>query len=211
MKKNIKLKLWSFFWIFVVVFLFVALSYFVQTRLDFFEGLIVAGWVGMVIHVLLNVLAVVFAPITVLPLISLAVGLWGVGMAVFLTVLGWTLGSFIAFGLSRKFGVPIIRRFISLDELYTLEDKMKVGNTFWSVLLLRLIVPVDILSYALGLFSHISFWSYALATVIGILPFAFGFAYLGGVPYIYQAVLGLGFLIIVLVVLIFREVWGKKK
>lgn len=157
MKKNIKLKLWSFFWIFVVVFLFVALSYFVQTRLDFFEGLIVAGWVGMVIHVLLNVLAVVFAPITVLPLISLAVGLWGVGMAVFLTVLGWTLGSFIAFGLSRKFGVPIIRRFISLDELYTLEDKMKVGNTFWSVLLLRLIVPVDILSYALGLFSRISF------------------------------------------------------
>lgn len=206
MSKNIKLKLWSFFGVAVVVFLFVLFSYFIQTKLSFFEGLIVDGWFGMVIYVLLKIVATVFAPITVLPMIVLAVGLWGVFIAAVLSVVGWTIGGVIAFGLARRFGVPIIKRFISLDEIYKLEDKMKIGNTFWSVLFLRMIVPVDVLSYALGLFSKIGFGSYALATFIGVIPFAFAFAYLGEVPYIYQMILGLVFLIGVLVWLIFREV-----
>jgi uncharacterized membrane protein YdjX (TVP38/TMEM64 family) len=50
---------------------------------------------------------------------------------------------------------------------------------FWTVVMLRLLMPVDILSYALGLFSAISFQRYMLATVIGITPFAFIFAYTG--------------------------------
>ena len=67
-------------------------------------------------------------------------------------------------------------------------------------------MPVDVLSYALGLFSQIGFWSYFLATVIGVSPLAFGFAYLGEVSYIYQVVFGLVFLIGVLGYLIFREI-----
>ncbi len=209
MRKNVKLKLWSFFGVFIIVFLFVLLSYFIQTKMDFFEGLIVEGWIGMVIYVLLKIVATVLAPITVLPLIVLAVGLWGVLVAALLSILGWTLGGIAAFWLARRFGVPVIRRLVPLDEIYRLEDKMKVGNSFWSVLLLRMIVPVDVLSYALGLFSRVGFWSYSLATLIGVIPFAFIFAYLGEVPYVYQIILGLVFLIGFLAVLIFREVFGK--
>jgi uncharacterized membrane protein YdjX (TVP38/TMEM64 family) len=206
MKKDFKLKLWSFFWVFVVVFLFVLLSYFVQTNLGFFEGLIVSGWMGMVSYVLLKIVATVVAPITVLPLIVLAVGLWGVLVAAILTILGWTLGGVIAFGLARKFGVPIVHRLVPLDEIYEFEDNVKIGNTFWSVVFLRMIVPVDVLSYALGLFSRIGFWKYALATFIGVIPFAFAFSYLGEVPYVYQVILGLVFLIGFLGYLIFREI-----
>jgi len=209
MKKSFKLKLLGFFWVFLIVFLFVLLSYFVQTNLDFFKGLIVNGITGMVIYVLLHVLATVVAPITVLPLIVIVVGLWGVWVAAFLTVLGWSIGAFIAFWLSRRFGVPIVKRFISLEDIYKFEEKVSIGNNFWSVLFLRMIVPVDVLSYALGLFSKIGFWSYALATVIGVMPFAFAFAYLGEVPYVYQIILGLGFLIVVLGFLIFREIVSR--
>lgn len=209
MRKNVKLKLWSFFWVAVVVVLFVLLSYFVQTKMDFFEGLMIEGWFGMVVYVLLKIVATVFAPVTVLPLIVLAVGMWGVWTAAVLTVVGWTIGGVIAFGLARRFGVPIVKRFVSLDELYEFEDKVKIGNGFWSVLFLRMIVPVDVLSYALGLFSRIGFWTYAFATFIGVIPFAFAFSYLGEVPYVYQVVLGLVFLIGVLAVLIWREVGNK--
>lgn len=209
MRKNVKLKLWSFFWVFVVVFLFVLLSYFIQTKMDFFEGLIVEGWLGMVVYVLLKIVATVVAPITVLPLIVLAVGLWGVLVAALLSILGWTLGGVIAFWLARKFGVPIVEKLVPLGEIYRLEDKVKIGNTFWSVLFLRMIVPVDVLSYALGLFSRIGFWSYALATFIGVIPFAFVFAYLGEVPYVYQIILGLVFLIGLLAVLVFRELKAR--
>ena len=209
MRNGNKLKLWSFFWVVVVVVCFVLFSYFIQTKLDFFEGLIVAGWFGMVIYVLLKVIATVFAPITVLPLIVVAVGLWGVYVAAFLTVLGWTIGGIIAFVLARKFGVPIVEKVIPLDEIYKFEDKFGIGNNFWSVLFLRMVVPVDILSYGLGLFSKINFWKYTLATFIGVIPFAFAFAYLGEVSYAYQVVLGLGFLIGVLILLIFREVRSR--
>ena len=205
MRKDIKLKLAGFFSLFIVVFLFILFSYLVQTNLSFFEGFVVGGWLGMMVYVLLKIIATVFAPISVLPLIAVAVGLWGFWAAVFLTILGWVIGGIIAFGLARKFGVPIVRSFISLEDIYKLEDRVKIGNTFWSVVFLRMIMPVDVLSYALGLFSRIGFWNYALATIIGVVPFAFVFAYLGEVPYIYQIILGFVFLIGVLGYLIFLE------
>ncbi len=196
---------------FVLIAVFILISYFVQVNFEFFEGLIITGLLGEIIYVLLNIVATVFAPITVLPLIVLAVGLWGVWIASILTILGWTLGGIIAFGLARKFGVPIILKFISLDDIYRLEERIMIGNTFWSVVFLRMVVPVDVLSYALGLFSKIGFWTYALATLIGVIPFAFLFAYLGEVSYIYQISLGLIFLIGILIVLIYREVLEKNK
>ena len=206
MRKNVRLKLWGLLWVFIFIFIFILLSYFVQTNFEFFEGLIIEGWIGMLSYVMLKIVATVVAPITVLPLIVLAAGLWGVWVAAFLTVLGWTIGSVIDFGLARKFGVPIIHRFIPLEEIYKFEDKVKVGNTFWSVVLLRMIIPVDILSYALGLFSRINFWKYVLATFIGVIPFAFAFAYLGGMSYVYQIIFGLIFLIGILGYMIFREI-----
>ncbi len=210
MNRNLKLKLWGFFWVAVVLFLFVLFSYFIQERLEFFEGFVMDGVFGMGSYVLLNILAVVLAPITVLPLIVLAVGLWGVFGAVFLTVVGWSIGSFVAFGLARKFGVPIVSKLVSLEEVYSFEKRVKMGNGFWSVLFLRMIIPVDVLSYALGLFSRVEFLPYAFATVLGIIPFCFVFAYLGEVPYVYQIVFGLIFLVGVLAWLILNEVSGKK-
>jgi uncharacterized membrane protein YdjX (TVP38/TMEM64 family) len=205
MKKNVKLKLWSFFGVFLASALFISFSYFIQTRLEIFDSAIMGGGFGMVVYFLLNVLAVVLAPITVLPLIVLAVGFWGIWIAVILTVFAWTLGSVIAFLLARRFGVPIVRRFVSLENIYKFEERVKIGSGFWNVVFLRMILPVDVLSYALGLFSRIGFWTYALATFIGVIPFAFVFAYLGEVPYFYQVIAGLVFLIVFLGYLIFRE------
>ena len=210
MKKSVKLKLWSFFGVFVIVFLFVLFSYFIQTELEFFEKLMVNGVLGMMIYVLLKIIATVFAPVTVLPFIVVAVGLWGFWVAVFLTVVGWTIGSVIAFVLARRFGVPIIKKFIPLDDIYKFEERINVGNSFWSVILLRVIIPPDILSYSLGLFSKIDFWKYTLATFIGVIPGAVAFAYLGEVHYVYQIALGLVFLIGFSGYLIFKEVFQKK-
>ena len=211
MKNNSKLKLWAFFWAVLVVFLFVMFSYFVQTNLGFFEGLMVDGILGMMIYVLLKIIATVFAPVTALPFIVLAVGLWGFEVAVFLTALGWTLGGMIDFLLARKFGVSIIKKLVPLEDVYKFEERVNVGNSFWSVVFLRMIVPVDVLSYGLGLFSRIDFWKYSLATFIGVIPFAFTFAYLGKMPYFYLLILGLGFLIGILSLLIFKELRAKRK
>jgi len=80
---------------------------------------------------------------------------------------------------------------------------------------MRIVFPVDILSYALGLFSRMRTKSYMLATIIGITPFAFAWTYLGEIPYQYQAVI----LIIATLILIigyfikqkFKEIKGRKE
>lgn len=206
-----KIKFGGFFGLLVIVLLFVLFSFLVQTNLEFFEKLIIDDFLGMGVYILLTIAGVVLAPIVVLPLIVVATSLWGWVVAGIITIFGWTVGAVIAFIIARKFGVSLIERFVSLEGVYKLQEKTQVGNNFWSVLVLRMMVPVDILSYALGLFSKIGLLPYAIATIIGISPFAFVFAYLGEVPFVYQIVLGLVFLIVFLSLLIFREIFMKSK
>ena len=92
----------------------------------------------------------------------------------------------IAFCLARKYGIPLIEKFVSMEKITQIENKVPEKNVFWSIVFLRMVLPVDVLSYALGLFSKISKKKYVLATLIGISPFAFAFAYLGRLPIYYQ-------------------------
>jgi uncharacterized membrane protein YdjX (TVP38/TMEM64 family) len=58
-----------------------------------------------------------------------------------------------------------------------------------SIIFLRMIGPIDILSYALGLFSKIKTRDYMVATVIGLTPMAFALAYVGSVSFYQQVII----------------------
>ena len=75
---------------------------------------------------------------------------------------------------------------------------------------MRIIIPVDVLSYALGIFSKIKTRTYLFATIIGIIPVVFLLAYLGTVPFEYQIVALLTTMIIIITGLIVREKRRKK-
>jgi len=192
--------------ILVIAVLFILASYLVQTNMEFFEELIGDSIWGMLIYVLLAISAIVIAPIATLPLMPVASNLWGIPTTVFLAVTGWSIGSFIAFVLARKYGVDIVKRFISLENINKIERKIPEKHVFFSVVFLRMVIPPDILSYALGLFSKIKLRTYTIATVIGLIPFAFVFAYLGTVPFYYQIT---ALLVAILVLLI--GYWIKKR
>lgn len=206
MRKNVGLKLWGLFGVFVLISIFILLSYLVQTNFEFFESLILGNLWGLTTYMLLNVIGIVVAPVTVIPLIVIVTGIWGPVVAAIATWVAWVFGSVVAFLIARKLGVPIVRRFISLDELYKLEDRFSVLGSFWGVVFLRMIIPIEILSYGLGLFSRIGFWKYTSASALGLLPVSFAFGYLGMIPFIYQVILGLCVLIGILIVMIFAEV-----
>ena len=155
----------------------------------------------MLIYGFLHILAIVIAPITVFPLIAVATGLWGWVVTFFLTLVAWEIGAIIAFIIARKWGVPLVRKLVPLKEIYKVEEKVsRYGNGFWEILFLRMIIPIDGLSYAIGLFSKVRFLPYFIATLFGIMPFLFLFAYFGAVDFIYQ-------IIAVLVVLILFLLW----
>jgi len=199
----------SVFGIVLIVIFFIVSSYFVQKYLVEISSMIGKSFFGMLIYVGVVIIAIVIAPVSMVPLIPLASGVWGWFFSAILNIVGWTIGAVIAFYLARKYGVPLVEKFIPLERIHAAEKLVPKGNVFWSVVFLRMSVPVDILSYALGLFSKISLRRYVLATVIGVTPFAFVFAYMGTVSFYYQvSALLIALLIFAFGVLVFLR---KKK
>lgn len=180
----------------IIVFLFILFSYLVHTNLE-----TISSWFdtpfGMIAYISILIISIVVAPVSALPLLPVASQLWGWFLAGIFGVIGWTIGGLIAFEIARHYGVPLVKKFIPLEDLYALENKIPSENFFWSVVLLRMLVPVDVLSYALGLFSKISRRDFILTTLIGVTPFAFAWAYLGSLPIYYQIV-GLGLALMIL-------------
>lgn len=180
-------KLSALFEISIIILTFIFISYIVQTNLEFFENLIGGNlFLGILIYIFIVIIAIVIPPITSIPLLPLLSNLWGWQLTALVSTIGWMSGSTIVFVMCRTYGINIIKKFISLKEIHKIEKKISREKLFLSVVFLRMVIPVDILSYALGLFSKIKFWPYTIATFIGILPFTILLAYVGGVPFTYQ-------------------------
>lgn len=141
---------------------------------------------GAPLYVLIVVVAIVIPPIGVGFLLPVAANVWGPLQGAFLGILGWTIGAQIAFWLARRFGKPLVKRVVSLEKIESMEKYAHSKHIFWSVVLLRMSFPVDLLSYALGLFSGMGYWKYLLATVIGVTPFGILFSYAAVLPLEYQ-------------------------
>lgn len=158
-------------------------------------------WVSLIIYGLLMTLATVFAPLTIAVTIPFMAKIFG-PFAIFVTSwVSWMVGAMIVFYLARRFGQPLVQRLFSMDRLESIQQKMPTHLDFWVLLLLRTFVPVDVLSYAVGLFSSINVKKYFVATALGIIPGAFIFSYgpeaiTGNSPVLLFSFLALSLLII---------------
>ena len=197
----------SFIGLLIILALFILSSYFVRNNIEFIKDLIGNDFSGILIYLLITITAIIIAPISMMPLIPIASNLWGWFYAGIIHIIGWTLGSIIVFFISRRYGVVLIKKFISLKKINKFESKIPKENLFIDLVLLRMILPIDILSYALGLFSKVDFKTYVLTTVIGITFFAFVFSFLGTVPIYYQLI---GFFIVGLIVVLIHEFHKKR-
>ncbi len=134
---------------------------------------------GALAYIALGIVATVVAPLSSLPFLPLVSLLYGWFLAALFSIISWSIGSYIAFWIARRYGRGIVQRFVSLERVEKIEARIPKERFFWTIVLLRIIIPVDALSYALGLFSTITTREYMLATVVGITPFAFVWAYFG--------------------------------
>lgn len=166
----------------ILFFIFTALAIYIASRAEFigyFSQFIANDYKGIISFILLFTLVTVIAPLTALPLVVPASAIFGPFLTSIYSIIGWTLGAMIAFLIARYLGKPILTSFVSLEKLEKYEKYFGGRVEFFGLVLLRMVLPVDLLSYAVGLLSKISFKKYMLATVIGITPFAFIFAYIG--------------------------------
>lgn len=172
----------------LIVVFFIFASYLAQVFEQDIEAVIGANSaLGMAAFVLVFVLSVIFTPISVLPLVPVGAQLWGVFAAASLSIVGWALGAMAAFGIARRFGRPYVSKFVSLKKIERIERFMPRQNVFWAIFFFRAVSPFDGLSYALGLFTQVSFRTFFWATVLGLIPFCLAVAYLGSLPPVFLA------------------------
>src|SRR6266853_728444 len=101
---------------------------------------------GVAVYIILNILDAVIAPGATLPLIPIAARAWGRVPAALVTTVGWTAGSLVAFYIARRWGSPIVKKLTSMERVKRLRPYVP-AHPFWSVVLLRLVVPMDVISY----------------------------------------------------------------
>jgi uncharacterized membrane protein YdjX (TVP38/TMEM64 family) len=152
---------------------------------------------GVFLYLILNVLDAVLAPGATLPLIPVASQVWGRVLAALATTAGWTLGSLIAFLIARRWGYPIVRKLTSIRRVRSMRGYIP-DDLFWSIVFARLVLPMDVISYVLGLFTHIGWWEYLVATALGVTPSAFLLTYLGQLPHAYEVMaFGIGTMLLI--------------
>jgi uncharacterized membrane protein YdjX (TVP38/TMEM64 family) len=166
---------------------------------------------GLLLYVLLNILDALIAPGATLPLIPVASRVWGPILTAFVTTAGWTSGSLIAFLVARRWGAPMVEKMTSMRRVREMKRYIP-EDLFWSIVLVRLVLPMDIISYVLGLFTKMGWARYAGATAIGLAPPAFLLAFLGKLPHAYEIIaFGIGGGIVVVSVLVARRKQSRAK
>lgn len=148
------------------------------------------GSIGLGVFFATTALAVVFPLFTNMPLVPIAVVLWGPAWTAVILELGWIAGSAASFALARLLGRAVFQRFPLLTRHTEIDRLIHPAHPLLSLVVLRMTFPVDILSFALGLFSaRTTAVQNLLATAIGVAPFALLFAFLPALSWPVQAAL----------------------
>ena len=134
---------------------------------------------GPLLVVVLMVLAILVSPIPSAPIALAAGAAYGHFWGTLYILLGAEVGALVAFGLARWLGGETLKRWFG--------ERLSVGllgsqNALTGIVLVSRLLPFisfDIISYAAGL-TLLTFWRFALATLVGITPTSFLLAHFGG-------------------------------
>eukprot|EP01121_Diplochlamys_sp_Union-15-3_P012053 TRINITY_DN3560_c0_g1_i1.p1 TRINITY_DN3560_c0_g1~~TRINITY_DN3560_c0_g1_i1.p1 ORF type:complete len:297 (-),score=26.27 TRINITY_DN3560_c0_g1_i1:51-941(-) len=161
----------------LLLFFFPTKEYFVLT-LQWLEEL------GPRLGAFAFVLIYVFTTVLLLPGVILTIFagyLYGAWQGTLLSLVGSTTGAIACFFLGRKVFKKTVQSWASKYLILSaINSVLENHDGFKMVLLLRLspITPYSVLNYLLST-SRIKFWSYALSTILGLIPGTFMYSYLG--------------------------------
>ena len=185
-KKKLNVKEWM--GAIVIIVLFVVSAYLSQAYQEEL-GMLLEGkeLIGQITYFFLSFISVVAAPVNALFLLPVAAVLWGPVLAALLSIAGWTIGGVVAYYIAQRWGKPVVGRFVNTEKIEKIAAVIPERNLFIWLVLARMSMSVDILSYALGLLVKIRYSTYTLSLLIGVTPWAFLLAYSATLPPIFMA------------------------
>lgn len=141
-----------------------------QTSIEEFEHLIESWGVWGVCAAIGLMVIHSFIPFPA-EFVAIANGMvYGAFWGTVITWVGAMLGAFLSFGLTRVLGRPFVDKMLANTQRQTVDDWM--ANHGGGALLVSRFIPVisfNVINYAAGL-TRLSWWTFAWATGLGILP-----------------------------------------
>jgi uncharacterized membrane protein YdjX (TVP38/TMEM64 family) len=157
-----------------------------------------SGEWGIVFFILTSVFDALVAIIPiVVTFIPMAVLAWGPLATALFTTVGWWVGALIAFYLSRKYGRGFVAKMVSLNHVEKIASRIPTKHQFLILALLFSILPSDILSFAVGVFTSVRLATYLPASFLGILATSLVFGYGVTLPALHQLIAGTMLFIII--------------
>lgn len=143
---------------------------------DYLVGL--GAWAAFT-YVWLIVLEVLVAFIPGWFVYPVGAALFGFTQTIILVMIANFIGGSVSFWIGRRWGKPLIQKFIAQKYLNTFDRYMERNGT-WAVFLLKInpVTSFDLWNYAAGA-SNIKFWRFTVANLLGILPLVMFSAALG--------------------------------
>jgi uncharacterized membrane protein YdjX (TVP38/TMEM64 family) len=115
-------------------------------------------------------LAALISPLTNIPLVPIAVLIWGPIPTIIYLLFGWLLGDIVAYLVGRYLGYRAVSFFVSKEKLDDWSSLVKKRATFSTALLLRVALPAE-LGYAFGTIRY-PLGTYIMITFLAEIPFA---------------------------------------
>jgi uncharacterized membrane protein YdjX (TVP38/TMEM64 family) len=173
------------------------------------------GWMGPAAVVVLMSIAIVLSPIPSAPIAMAAGAAYGMWGAVYVGI-GAEVGAILAFWIARVLGREVMVRWFG--------DRISFGwlgsqNALMAIVFATRLMPFlsfDLVSYAAGL-TPLTFWRFAVATLLGIAPASFLLAHFGSTVAsadarrVGVAVLALGTITLVPVAIKVLMDWRRRK
>ena len=169
-------------------------------------------WSPVIYIVIYTLRPLLFFPASILSIAGgLAFGAW---LGTLYTIIGATLGAMLSFYVAKTLGKKLVRKTWN-GNARKIQSQMK-QNGFFYVLLFRFIpvINFDLISYVAA-FAKVRFSSFALSTLVGIIPGTFAYNFLGssfvsGNPKIIVLAV-IVFVILTVVPILLRNHWNKKE
>lgn len=187
------MKTWSTFTqvgsVLLVMGIFFVVGLVASQQKEFLEIVVsTSGAFGMIAYVAITALAVLAAPLSTFPLVPIAAVMWGSLVGALLSALGWLIGATLVYLIVGNYRRTYIHNSTFFSRAEEIGSVVTKRNDPLTLIFLRMILPVDVLSYALALFVPMPFFRYFWTTALGILPFAFIFSYIANLGIFYQTV-----------------------
>ncbi len=126
---------------------------------------------GIFVFMALAGVSAMLSPFSSVPLVPVAIMLWGSAWTIVFLISGWLGGHSITYTIGYYAGHPVIKKFVAPETIEQYSHKFSKKSEFLLVLLFRLASPAEMPGYVLGAVRY-GFVKYFLATFIAEFPFA---------------------------------------